>query len=78
MEKFYGELCQETPVCEALRRTMNIFQRHEKEEYRSSWIWAPFAIYGEDVKFGKDEFGKDEIEKIREKSHEFFPGFFVV
>ncbi|CAB3993526.1 tetratricopeptide repeat 28-like, partial [Paramuricea clavata] len=49
MEKFYGELCQETPVCEALRRTMNFFQKHEKEEYRSSWIWAPFSMYGEDV-----------------------------
>jgi CHAT domain-containing protein/tetratricopeptide (TPR) repeat protein len=73
MEKFYGELCQETPVCEALRRTMNFFQTHEKEEYRSSWIWAPFTIYGEDVKFGKDE-----IENIREKSHEFFSGFVVV
>jgi CHAT domain-containing protein len=68
MEKFYGELCQETPVCEALRRTMNFFQTHEKEGYRSSWIWAPFTVYGEDVKFGKDE-----IEKIRGKSHEFFP-----
>ena len=73
MEKFYGELCQETPVCEALRRTMNFFQTHEKEGYRSSWIWAPFTIYGEDVKFGKDE-----IEKIREKSHEFFSSFVVV
>ena len=73
MEKFYGELCQETPVCKALRRTMNFFQTHEKEGYRSSWTWAPFTIYGEDVKFGKDE-----IEKIREKSHEFFSGFVVV
>ena len=73
MEKFYGELCQETPVCEALRRTMNFFQTHGNEEYRSSWIWAPFTIYGEDVKFGEDE-----IEKIREKSHEFFSGFVVV
>jgi CHAT domain-containing protein len=73
MEKFYAELCQETPVCEALRRTMNFFQTHGNKEYRSSRIWAPFTIYGEDVKFGKDE-----IEKIREKSHEFFSSFVVV
>ena len=30
MEKFYEELCQETSVCEALRRTKKIFQKHEK------------------------------------------------
>ena len=35
MEKFYEELCQETSVCEALRRAMNIFQNHEKQHYQS-------------------------------------------
>ncbi len=73
MEKFYGELCKDTSVCEALRRTMNVFQKHEKEEYRSSRIWAPFTIYGEDVKFRRDE-----IEKIRERSREMFAGFVVL
>ena len=73
MEKFYKELCEEISVCEALRRTMNVFQEHEKEEYRSSRIWAPFTIYGEDVKFQKDE-----IEKIRERSREMFAGFVVL
>jgi CHAT domain-containing protein len=67
MEKFYGELCQETSVCEALQRTINFFQTHENNEYRSFWIWAPFTIYGEDTKFRKDE-----IEEIRKKSWEFF------
>jgi CHAT domain-containing protein/tetratricopeptide (TPR) repeat protein len=64
MKKFYGELCQETSVCEALRRTMNFFQNHEKEQYRSMMIWAPFTIYGEDIKFSKHE-----IEKITESSY---------
>ena len=67
MEEFYNELCNETPVCEALRRTMNLFQKHKKHEYRSSRIWAPFTIYGEDVKFEKVE-----IEKIKEKSRDMF------
>ena len=31
MEKLYEELGQETSVCEALRRTKNIFQKHEKK-----------------------------------------------
>ena len=70
---FYNELCNETPVCEALRRTMVLFQNHEKSEYRSSKIWAPFTIYGEDVKFEKHE-----IEKIRGRSREFFSGFVVL
>jgi CHAT domain-containing protein len=68
MEKFYEELCQETSVCEALKRTMNHFQKHEKKHNRSIRIWAPFTIYGEDVKFGKDE-----IEEISKKSREMFP-----
>jgi CHAT domain-containing protein len=51
MKKLYGELCQETRVCEALRRTQNLFQQHEIEAYRSSRIWGPFTIYGEDAKF---------------------------
>ena len=67
MKKFYDELCQETTVCEALRRTMNVFQKHEIKDYRSSRAWAPFTIYGEDVKFQKNE-----IEKIRERSREGF------
>jgi CHAT domain-containing protein len=73
MEKFYGELCQETSVCEALRRTMNLFQKHEIVAYRSIRIWAPFTVYGEDVKFHKNE-----IEQIREKSREMFSGFVVL
>ena len=60
MEKFYRELCEETPVCEDSKRTMVVFQNHEKGEYRSNRIWAPFTIYGEDVKFKKHE-----IEKIK-------------
>ena len=66
MEKFYGELLEETPVCEALRRTKNIFQEHKNNTYQSIRIWAPFTIYGEDVKFEKQE-----IEEIRKKSREF-------
>ena len=73
MEKFYSELCEETSVCEALKRTMNLFQKHEKEYYRSFKIWAPFTIYGEDVKFEKDE-----IEEISKKSREMFDGFVVL
>jgi CHAT domain-containing protein len=72
MEKFYKELCNEISVCEALRRTMNVFQKHEKEEFRAIRIWAPFTIYGEDVKFQKDE-----IEKIRGKSRKMFSDFVV-
>ena len=73
MKTFYDELCNETPVCEALRRTMVLFQNHEKSEFRSSRIWAPFTIYGEDVKFEKHE-----IEEIRGRSREFFSGFVVL
>ena len=73
MEKFYKELCKEISVCEALRRTMNDFQKHEQEEFRAIRIWAPFTIYGEDVKFQKDE-----IEKIREKSRKMFSDFVVL
>ncbi len=73
MEKFYKELCNEISVCEALRRTMNVFQKHEKEEFRAIRIWAPFTIYGEDVKFQKDE-----IEKIRGKSRKRFSEFVVL
>ncbi len=67
MKKFYKELCKEISVCEALRRTMNVFQKHEKEEFRAIRIWAPFTIYGEDVKFRKDE-----VEKIKKKSRKNF------
>ena len=66
MKKFYDELCKETPVCEALKRAKNLF--HEKPIR----VWAPFTIYGEDVKFGKHE-----IEEIREKSREYFTDFVV-
>jgi hypothetical protein len=70
IEKFYGELFQETRVCEALRRTVNLFQKHEIQAYRSSRIWGPFTIYGEDTKFHKNE-----IKQIREKSCEMFSDF---
>ena len=73
MEKFYEELCQETRVCEALRKTMNIFQNHEKQCYQSFEVWAPFTIYGEDVNFTKGE-----IEKIKEESRRFFDGFVIL
>ena len=73
MQKFYEELCEETSVCEALRRTKIIFQKHENKHYQSFGIWAPFTIYGEDVKFKKDE-----IEKIKKESRKFFDGFVIV
>ena len=72
MEEFYKELCQERSVCEALKRAKNIFQKHEKKHYQSVNIWAPFTIYGEDVKFKEDE-----IEKIKKESHEFFKDFVI-
>ena len=65
MKIFYDEICNETSVCEALRRAMNVFQRHENKEFRSFKIWAPFTIYGEDVSFTRDD-----IEKIKRKSRE--------
>ena len=73
MKKFYNEICEEIPVCEALRRAKNFFQEHDNEYYRSIRVWAPFTIYGEDVKFEKHE-----IEEIREKSRDFFTDFVVV
>ena len=73
MKKFYHELLEETPVCEALRRAQNLFQEHENKNYQSIRMWAPFAIYGEDVKFEKQE-----IEEIWEKSREFFTDFVVL
>ena len=73
MEKLYEDLCKETRLCEALRRTKNVFQNHEKEHYRSVKVWAPFTIYGEDVKFEKKE-----IEKIKEESRKFFDGFVIL
>ncbi|XP_028400832.1 tetratricopeptide repeat protein 28-like [Dendronephthya gigantea] len=68
MEVLYGELLQETPVCEALRRAMNFFQQHEREDYRSFSIWAPFTLFGHDVMFTKVE-----IETIRKKCSETLP-----
>ncbi|XP_028400833.1 tetratricopeptide repeat protein 28-like [Dendronephthya gigantea] len=68
MEAFYGELLQKTSVCEALRRVMNLFQQHERGDYRSFFIWALFTLYGEDVMFTKGD-----IEMIREKSSETLP-----
>ena len=73
MKKFYDELCKETPVCEALRRAKNFFNEHDNKNYQSIKVWAPFTIYGEDVKFEKHE-----IEEIREKSRDFFTDFVVV
>ena len=73
MEHFYKELCQERSVCEALKRTKNIFQKHENEDFQSVNIWAPFTIYGEDVKFNEDE-----IEKIRKESGKFFKDFVIL
>ena len=73
MKKFYHELLEETPVCESLRRAQNFFQEHENSLYQSTKIWAPFTIYGEDVKFEKQE-----IEEIREKSRKFFTDFVVL
>ena len=46
MEKLYEHLFQEIGICEALRRTKNIFQNHEKQHYQSVRVWAPFTIYG--------------------------------
>ena len=73
MKKFYEELFQETPVCEALRRAKNFFREHENKKFQSIRIWAPFTIYGEDVKFEKQE-----IEEIKKKSREMFDGFVVL
>ena len=67
MKIFYDEICKGTPVCEALRKTMNIFQRHRDEFCCSFNIWAPFTIYGEDVSFSRDD-----IEEIKRKSREMF------
>ena len=67
MKKFYEELFQETPVCEALRRAKNFLLEHENKTFQSIGMWAPFTIYGEDVKFEKQE-----IEEIRKKSREMF------
>ena len=67
MENLYQELCEETSVCEALRRTNNIFQQHEKQRLQSFEIWAPFTVYGEDdVKFDKEG-----IEKTTEEPSTF-------
>ena len=73
MKKFYDELIEETPVCESLRRAQNFFQEHENKNYQSIRMWAPFTIYGEDVKFEKQE-----IKEIKEKSRVFFDGFVVL
>ena len=73
MKKFYEELFQETPVCEALRRAKNFLLEHENKKFQSIRIWAPFTIYGEDVKFEKQE-----IEAIKKKSREMFDGFVVL
>ena len=67
MKKFYDELFQETPVCEALRRAKNFFREKPIK------VWAPFTIYGEDVKFEKHE-----IEEIKKKSLEYFTDFVVL
>ena len=73
MKKFYEELFKETPVCEALRRAKYFFHEHENKKFQSIRMWAPFTIYGEDVKFEKQE-----IEEIKKKSREMFDGFVVL
>ena len=73
IKKFYEQLFQETPVCEALRRAKNFLLEHENKSFQSIRMWAPFTIYGEDVKFEKQE-----IEVIREKSREMFDSLVVV
>ena len=65
MKIFYDEICDGTSVCEALRRAMNTFQEHRNVDFRSFKIWAPFTIYGEDVRFTRDD-----IEEIKRKSRE--------
>ena len=65
MKNFYDEVCNETSVCEALKKTMNLFQKHEKKDFCSLKIWAPFTVYGEDVKFTQHD-----IEEIIQKSRE--------
>ena len=65
MKLFYDEICDGTSVCEALRRAMNTFQEHKNVDFRSFKIWAPFTIYGEDVRFTRDD-----IEEIKLKSRE--------
>ena len=73
MKKFYEELFQETPVCEALRRAKNFLLEHENKIFQSIRMWAPFTIYGEDVKLEKQD-----IEEIKKKSREMFDGFVVL
>ena len=73
MKKFYEELFQETPVCEALRRAKNFLLEHENKNFQSIGMWAPFTIYGEDVKFEEQE-----IEEIKKKSREMFDSFVVL
>ena len=55
MENFYSEICKETPVCMAPKNTMNMFQHHPTRLYRSFRVWAPFTIFGEDVKFTRQD-----------------------
>ena len=73
MKKFYEELFEETPICEALRTAKNFLLEHENKNFQSIRVWAPFTIYGEDVKFEKQE-----IEEIKKKSREMFDGFVVL
>ena len=73
MKKLYEELFQETPVCEALRRAKNFLLEHKNKRFQSIRMWAPFTVYGEDVKFEKQE-----IEEISKKSREMFDGFVVL
>ena len=53
MKMFYDEIYQETAACEALRRAKSAFHVHDNEHFHSIRVWAPFTIYGEDVKFEK-------------------------
>ncbi len=46
---FYSYLCNEKSVCEALQLTMIHFQNH------ANLSSAPFQVFGEDIKFTKEE-----------------------
>ena len=65
MWNFYDEILKTTSVCEALRKTMKEFQEHKDQEYRSYHIWAPFTIFGEDVRFTEED-----IKEIKRQSRE--------
>ncbi|XP_028400824.1 tetratricopeptide repeat protein 28-like [Dendronephthya gigantea] len=73
IKAFYNNLLHESSVREALEKTKELFEKHDKESHRSIVGRSPFTIFGEDVMFQKHD-----IEKIREKSHKMFSGFVVL